>query len=123
MSHESVPEQSCPLSPLAEGEGERPVAGVLDAEQLEQRGHVVLELGIVGLVLYLWNFFVTMGGGWKLLRVHPQLGEVVAQEFLVEVLALAARAVASRQPSALVDDEVRALMPVSAALEQSLEVA
>lgn len=38
---------------------------------------IMLELGLVGLVLYLLMFFTVLGGGWRLLRVRPDLGEVI----------------------------------------------
>ena len=38
---------------------------------------ILIELGVIGLVLYLTMFFSVMIGGWQLLRIRPELGEVV----------------------------------------------
>lgn len=38
---------------------------------------IMLELGVIGLVLYLWMFFSVMVGGWRLLRIAPDLGRVI----------------------------------------------
>jgi uncharacterized protein Yka (UPF0111/DUF47 family) len=83
---------------------------VLEAAARERVGHMAwLAAGGERVV---WSAMAAQGAGTFRLgdRLDDVLGADAARDFLVEVLALAARAAAGRQPAPLVDDEVRALL-------------
>ena len=83
---------------------------VLDAAARQRCGHMAwLQAGGERLV---WQAMAAQGAAAFRLgdRLDAVLGADAARDFLVEMLALAARAAAARQPAPLVDDEVRALL-------------
>ena len=83
---------------------------VLEAAARERVGHMAWL--VAGGERVVWNAMAAQGAGTFRLgdRLDDVLGADAARDFLVEVLALAARAAAGRQPAPLVDDEVRALL-------------
>ncbi|GAB4556308.1 MAG: hypothetical protein Tsb007_14370 [Rhizobacter sp.] len=83
---------------------------VLVAAAKQRSGHMAwLSAGGERLV---WNAMAAQGAGVFRLgdRLDEVLGDQAARDFLVEVLALAHRAVQHQQPVALVADETRALL-------------
>lgn len=95
------------LLPFVDKEG---AVAVLEAAAAQRCGHMAWL--VAGGERLVWGAMAAQGNGVFRLgdRLDDVLGAEPAREFLVEVLALAARAAASRQPTALVDDEVRALL-------------
>ena len=90
--------------------GKESAVAVLEAAAGQRCGHMAWL--VAGGERLIWNAMAAQGAGVFRLgdRLDDVLGEAPARDFLVEVLALSARAAASRQPAALVDDEVRALL-------------
>ena len=54
---------------------------------------IMIELGVIGLVVYLAAFGATLLGGWRLLRVRPALGEVVVSYCVLMFVASFSEAV------------------------------
>ncbi len=83
---------------------------VLEAGAKQRSGHMAWL--VAGGERMVWNAMAAQGVGTFRLgdRLDEVLGGDAAVDFLGEVLALAGRAAAGRQPTALLDDEVRALL-------------